>query len=316
MASVRWQLLLLVWAFGASLGCVGCASCECDDAVARFESELTVAKEEGSALAARTKPPAVGHLRTPPGNLGGGKIPSARQQRIFVTTEGIYGERSGCMAAIYAELDPESRRSSVCQPGPYWSDDVPRLQELRTESDVARFVRDPPELIACDSAPVVLHADEEAPMSPLLVVLQGLAGTSGHFMALVRSETGSRWLPFAPPRLLQEAPVFDPGSLDLRVSISPAGITLEGSGGRLAPGCETVATDPGEVTLPRTGAGQDWPSFRDCIERVKGQFPEEHVVTLVPRPGTTAGELLAALVLSHGRGQHEFFPEPRLVGAR
>ena len=61
-------------------------------------------------------------------------------------------------------------------------------------------------------------------------------------------------------------------TLNLNVTVAEQGIIVTGSGGKLAPGCET--TGEGRViTVPKRGENFDWEGLTTCLSRVKERFP-------------------------------------------
>ena len=101
----------------------------------------------------------------------------------------------------------------------------------------------------------------------------------------------------------------DEPQLNLSVFVTQNGITVTGSTGKLAPGCETTAA--GEVlTVPKRGSDYDWSGLRACVAKVKEEFPDETRVTVSADNLVEFQDLIAAMdaVRSEDDGG-ELFPE-------
>lgn len=99
-------------------------------------------------------------------------------------------------------------------------------------------------------------------------------------------------------------------SLNLNVTLTDGGIIVTGSGGKLAPGCQNVAT--GRVmTVPKLGKDYDWPALTACVARIKGvpQFADEHDVIIGADPMIQYEHVVAAMDALRGDDQQELFPD-------
>lgn len=83
-------------------------------------------------------------------------------------------------------------------------------------------------------------------------------------------------------------------TLNLNVTVVDNGIIVAGTGGKLAPGCESLATGR-VVTVPRNGAEYDWQALRECARKLKERFEEESKVTISADPMVEYRHLLAAM---------------------
>lgn len=117
-------------------------------------------------------------------------------------------------------------------------------------------------------------------------------------------------------------------TLNLNVTVAAEGVIVAGSGGKLAPGCETTAT--GRVlTVPKTmqpvfteygePTGQqamqyDWEGLSNCVSKVKREYPEERQVTISADPLVEYEHLINAMDALRAKGTDELFPEVLLSG--
>ncbi len=104
-------------------------------------------------------------------------------------------------------------------------------------------------------------------------------------------------------------PVGAPG-LNLNVTVTDNGIIVTGSGGKLAPGCQDVAS--GRVTtVPKKGAEYDWAGLTECVTRIKGvpQFADEHEVIIGADPMIQYVHVVAAMDALRGNDKQELFPD-------
>ncbi len=101
----------------------------------------------------------------------------------------------------------------------------------------------------------------------------------------------------------------DDQPLNLTVTVTDRGIIVAGSGGKLAPGCET--TGSGEViTVPMNGRDYDWAALRACVAKVKQEFPDETKVTVSADPLVEYRDLIAAMdAVRETDDEEELFPE-------
>lgn len=115
----------------------------------------------------------------------------------------------------------------------------------------------------------------------------------------------------------------DPEStLNLSLTIIEEGVIVTGSGAKLAPGCDGVATGR-VVTVPsrqeRDEGGNritiyDWQGLTDCLAKVKGRFPDERQVIIGADPLVHYEHLIGAFDAVREKGAEELFPEVRLSG--
>lgn len=103
----------------------------------------------------------------------------------------------------------------------------------------------------------------------------------------------------------------DRRGLNLSVTITENGAVVAGEGARLAPGCEETTTARG-VTIPRTGAGQNFDALRDCLGRVHARFPEEDSVILSADPLVPYDAIVHAMDAARGPDGDPWFPRVRL----
>lgn len=120
-------------------------------------------------------------------------------------------------------------------------------------------------------------------------------------------------------------------SLNLNLTITDSGVIVTGSGGKLAPGCETTALGR-VVTVPkrmmqmmdqltgrpvqpaRQALQYDWQGLTDCLARVKREYPEETQVIISADPLVEYEHLVAAMDASRNKGTEELFPDVLLSG--
>lgn len=101
----------------------------------------------------------------------------------------------------------------------------------------------------------------------------------------------------------------DEPSLNLNVTITRAGVIVSGSGGKLAPGCQTTA--PGNVmTVAKLASGEyDWPGLTECVARIKQEFVDEERVTVSADPDIEYQYLISAMDAVRSKGKDDLFPE-------
>lgn len=101
----------------------------------------------------------------------------------------------------------------------------------------------------------------------------------------------------------------DEPTLNLSVFVTPNGVTVTGSGGKLAPGCTTTATGD-VITVPKTSAGYDWAGLTACVRAVKAEFPDEQRVTVSADPLIEYQDLVWAMdAIRGGEGDDVLFDE-------
>ncbi len=119
-------------------------------------------------------------------------------------------------------------------------------------------------------------------------------------------------------------------TLNLNVTVAEEGVIVAGSGGKLAPGCETTASgrvltvpkrnqpvmdDYGQpVQPPRQEMQYDWAALTECVSRVKREYPEERQVTISADPLVEYGHLIEAMDALRTKDSQELFPEVLLSG--
>jgi biopolymer transport protein TolR len=104
--------------------------------------------------------------------------------------------------------------------------------------------------------------------------------------------------------------------LNLNVTVTEGGVIVSGSGGKLAPGCNTI--DQGRaLTVPKKGKDYDWHGLTDCVARVKQQYAEEHTVTVSADPQVQYEYVVAAMDAVRTKGKDPLFPDVLIsVGVR
>ena len=100
----------------------------------------------------------------------------------------------------------------------------------------------------------------------------------------------------------------DEPQLNLSVFVTQNGITVTGSGGKLAPGCATTST--GDVlTVPKRGGDYDWEGLRNCVSTVKEEFPDETRVTVSADNLVEFQDLVSAMDAVRDKDGEELFPD-------
>ncbi len=97
-------------------------------------------------------------------------------------------------------------------------------------------------------------------------------------------------------------------ALNLSVTLTPEGIVVAGSGGKLAAGCATIANGR-VITVPRTAAGYDWAALTSCAARVKARFGSETQVIVGADPTVEYEQMIHAMDALRSDGTSELFPE-------
>lgn len=105
----------------------------------------------------------------------------------------------------------------------------------------------------------------------------------------------------------------DQATLNLSVFVTPNGVTVTGSGGKLAPGCETTSTGD-VITVPKTTQGYDWAGLTACMVQVKEwastqDFSDDSRVTVSADPLIEYQQLIWAMDAVRGDESEELFPE-------
>ena len=98
-------------------------------------------------------------------------------------------------------------------------------------------------------------------------------------------------------------------TLNLGVTVVENGIIVAGSGGKLAPGCET--TQRGRViTVPARAPGEyDWAALTTCLSRVHQRFPDETQVILSADPNIEYEHIIDAMDAVRANGTEALFPD-------
>jgi len=97
-------------------------------------------------------------------------------------------------------------------------------------------------------------------------------------------------------------------ALGLSVTLTPEGILVAGSGGKLAPGC--AATAEGRViTVPMSPSGYDWAALTSCAARVKSEFGSETQVIVGADPTVEYEQVIHAMDALRNDGSRSLFPE-------
>lgn len=100
-------------------------------------------------------------------------------------------------------------------------------------------------------------------------------------------------------------------SLNLSVTVTENGIFVAGSGGKLAPGCDSTTT--GKVaTVSKKGKEYDWQALTDCAKKVKSKFEDETQVIVTADPMVQFEMLVAAMDAVRGTNENELFPDVML----
>ena len=102
-------------------------------------------------------------------------------------------------------------------------------------------------------------------------------------------------------------------ALNLSVTVTPEGVVVAGSGGKLAPGCATTAGGR-VITIPKTAAGYDWAALTACVARVKAepQFADETQVIVGADPTIQYEHMIRAMDALRNQGTNELFPNVML----
>ncbi len=190
-----------------------------------------------------------------------------------------------------------------------------------------------PSVATTDGAPLALAFDPSIPYQTVAraIYTAGQAGTV-NILFLVRNGERVAALPIVLPHIstgdpssqaladvlvggavgpVVDAPAPAPLALGLALAIEPAGIVVRGSGGRLAPGCETMDTGPAPTVPARAGA-PDLEALRACLRRVKRAFPEETNVIVLAAPAIPFEQLARVIGAARGTATETLFPDVSL----
>jgi biopolymer transport protein TolR len=101
----------------------------------------------------------------------------------------------------------------------------------------------------------------------------------------------------------------EPG-LNLNVTLTDEGVIVTGSGGKLAPGCDTVTT--GRVmTVPKRDNKYDWGALTECVAKIKAvpKYADEHDVIIGADPMVHYEHVVAAMDAVRSDGNQPLFPD-------
>ena len=101
----------------------------------------------------------------------------------------------------------------------------------------------------------------------------------------------------------------EPG-LNLNVTLTESGIIVTGSGGKLAPGCQDVASGR-VITVAKKDGKYDWPGLTECVAKIKNvaQFADEHEVIIGADPMIQYEHVVAAMDALRSDGTNQLFPD-------
>ncbi len=104
--------------------------------------------------------------------------------------------------------------------------------------------------------------------------------------------------------------------LNLNVTVTEKGIIVSGSGGKLAPGCQSIDTGP-SITVPIRAGQYDWKGLTECVARVKSEYNDEDTVTVSANPQIMYEYVVLAMDAIRNKGKRELFPKVLIsVGMR
>ena len=111
------------------------------------------------------------------------------------------------------------------------------------------------------------------------------------------------------------APTTSPasGTLNLSVIVTARGISVAGSGGFLAPGCEEIAS--GAIAVPLRAGLHDLAALTSCLERVHREFPEEDTVIVSAHPDIAFRDVAGAMAAARGTEASPLFPRVLISAA-
>ncbi len=176
---------------------------------------------------------------------------------------------------------------------------------MRAMTSVARFVRGPSSAllqaapsIAFETVDAAACAARDAAVRTLEIVLECGDDPCVIPAFLVGPVTGAA------------APAAEE-ALALRMTLLRAGVRLSGSGGTVAPDCQSIGEDD-VITVPRAGDGYDAAGLARCLRRIKDEFPEERAIQIFAEPGVTWGDATDAMQIARENGDRPLFDEPIL----
>lgn len=97
-------------------------------------------------------------------------------------------------------------------------------------------------------------------------------------------------------------------SLNLNVTVTPSGIIVSGSGGKLEPGCETTTANRVLTVGKKPNGEYDWEALSACLTKVKSQFPDEEQAVVSADPVVEYQYLVRAMDVVRARGDKPLFP--------
>lgn len=98
-------------------------------------------------------------------------------------------------------------------------------------------------------------------------------------------------------------------SRDLRLTllVEARGITVYGSGGGVAPGCDELAR-PVVITVPRRAGQHDLSALRRCLDRVRRGYPDEDRVFVNAEPDIAFDAVANVIATARGTTERPLFP--------
>jgi biopolymer transport protein TolR len=102
----------------------------------------------------------------------------------------------------------------------------------------------------------------------------------------------------------------DPG-LNLNVTLTESGVIVTGSGGKLAPGCQDVASGRVITVAKKPDGKYDWAGLTECVAKIKNvaQFADEHEVIIGADPMIQYEHVVAAMDALRGDPKNQLFPD-------
>ncbi len=100
----------------------------------------------------------------------------------------------------------------------------------------------------------------------------------------------------------------DKNALNLSITVTTNGVIVAGSGGKLAPGCDTTETGA-VVTVPKHNNQYDWAGLTKCVAKVKKHFEDESKVIVSADPVIPFEHVVHAMDAVRSQGDEELFPD-------
>lgn len=97
-------------------------------------------------------------------------------------------------------------------------------------------------------------------------------------------------------------------TLNLNITVTDSGVIVTGSGGKLAPGCQTVAAGR-VITVPKKNGDYDWEGLTECAAHVKREFQDETQVIVGADPSIHYEHVVHAMDAVRAKGNEELFPD-------